>query len=138
MYYMAYGMNTNREAMAARCPKAKPMGGFYLPNHRLIFRRVADFRADADAILPVVLWEITEDCLRSLDALEGYPHHYDRRKVNGDWIIYDMNGNKSSLRTPSGGYYHMIEQGYRDFGLDDYYLRSALRDADLVGLGETA
>ena len=71
MYYLAYGMNTNKEAMAVRCPKAKPMGGFYLPNYRLIFRGVADFRADADAILPVVLWEITEDCLKSLDALEG-------------------------------------------------------------------
>ena len=49
-----------------------------------------------------------------------------------------MNGNKSHLKVPSGGYYHMIECGYRDFGLDDYNLRSALRDADLVGLGETA
>ena len=126
MYYMAYGMNTNREAMAHRCPNAKPMGGFYLPNNRLIFRGVADFRADADAILPVVLWEITEHCLEALDMLEGYPDFYDRRKVNGDWITYDMNGNKSSLRKPSGGYYHMIEQGYKDFGLDDYYLRSAL------------
>ena len=42
MYYLAYGMNTNKEAMAHRCPKAKPMGGFYLPNYRLIFRGVAD------------------------------------------------------------------------------------------------
>ena len=45
MYYLAYGMNMNRVAMRQRCPKAKPMGGFYLPNHRLIFRGVADFRA---------------------------------------------------------------------------------------------
>jgi len=138
MYYMAYGMNTNREAMEVRCPKAKPMGGFYLPNHRLIFRGVADFRHDVDAILPVVLWEITEDCLRSLDKLEGYPHHYNRRKVNGEWIIYDMNGNKNHLSVPSGGYYHMIESGYKYFGLDDYNLRAALRDADIVNLGETA
>ena len=144
MYYMAYGMNTNKEAMEVRCPKAKPMGGFYLPNHRLIFRRVADFRHDVDAILPVVLWEITEDCLRSLDNLEGYPDLYDRRKINGEWIIYNMNGNKNQLSAPSGGYYHMIEQGYKYFGLDDYNLRAALRDAeeheqvshlgDLIGL----
>jgi hypothetical protein len=124
-------MNTNREAMAYRCPKAKPMGGFYLPNHRLIFRGVADFRADADAILPVVLWEITEDCLGALDMLEGYPDHYDRRVINREWIIYDMNGNKNHLYTPSGGYYSMIEEGYKYFGLDDYNLRSAKRDAEL-------
>ena len=148
MFYLAYGMNTNREAMAHRCPRAKPMGGFYLPNHRLIFRGVADFRADTDAILPVVLWEITEDCLGALDMLEGYPDLYDRRKVNKEWIIYDMNGNKNHLHKPSGGYYNMIEEGYKYFGLDDYNLRSAFRDAeeheqvshlgDLIGLKGTA
>jgi len=132
MYYLAYGMNTNREAMAARCPKAKPMGGFYLPDHRLTFRGVADFRHDSDMVLPVVLWDITHDCLRALDRLEGYPHLYDRRKINGDWFIYDMNGDKNELYTPSGGYYHMIEQGYRDFGLDDWYLRAAAKDAELA------
>ena len=131
MFYLAYGMNTNREAMAYRCPKAKPMGGFYLPNHRLIFRGVADFRADKDAILPVVLWEITDDCLAALDMLEGYPDHYDRRVINREWIIYDMNGNKNHLYKPSGGYYNMIQDGYKYFGLDDYNLRSAKRDAEL-------
>ena len=54
MYYLAYGMNTSRDAMAVRCPNAKPLGGFYLPNHRLIFRGVADFRYDHDCVLPVV------------------------------------------------------------------------------------
>ena len=131
MFYLAYGMNTNREAMAYRCPKAKPMGGFYLPNHRLIFRGVADFRADKDAILPVVLWQITDDCLAALDMLEGYPDHYDRRVINREWIIYDMNGNKNHLYKPSGGYYNMIQDGYKYFGLNDYNLRSAKRDAEL-------
>ena len=108
MYYLAYGMNTNRQAMANRCPKAKPMGGFYLPNHRLVFRGVADFRKDVDMVLPVVLWEISHDCLRALDALEGYPHLYDRRKINGDWLIYDMNGDKGAIREPSMHYSDMI------------------------------
>ena len=129
MYYLAYGMNTNREAMASRCPKAKPMGGFYLPDYRLTFRGVADFRHDVDMVLPVVLWEITQDCLRALDILEGFPHLYDRRKINGDWLIYDMNGNKGSLRKPSNHYYTMISEGYRDFGLDDWHLRAAAEDA---------
>ena len=112
MYYLAYGMNTNRAAMAARCPKAKPMGGFYLPSHRLVFRGVADFRKDQDCVMPVVLWNITFDCLQALDRLEGYPHLYDRREINGTWLIYDM-----------------IEEGYKDFGLDDFWLRSAREDA---------
>ena len=132
MKYLAYGMNMNRDAMAARCPKATPLGGFYLPDHRLLFRGVADFTHDTDMVLPVVLWEITHDYLRALDRLEGYPTLYDRRKINGDWFIYDMNGEKGKLGTPSSGYYDMIEQGYKEFGLDDWYLRAAANDAELV------
>ena len=130
MYYLAYGMNMNRQAMSERCPKAKPMGGFYLPDHRLMFRGVADIRHDRDSVLPVVAWEITHDCLRALDKLEGYPRLYDRRKVNGDLWIYDMNGNKGEINKPSNFYYDMIKEGYEDFGLDDYFLRSALCDAE--------
>jgi len=132
MYYLAYGMNMNRAAMRQRCPKAKPMGGFYLPNYRLIFRGVADFRADRDCMLPVVAWKITHDCLRALDRLEGYPTLYDRRFINGEWLIYDMNGNKGGIGRPSAHYYEMIKDGYDAFGLDDYFLRSALRDAELA------
>ena len=129
MLYMAYGMNTNRDAMKVRCPKAKPLGGFYLPDTRLVFRGVADIVPDREHICPVVLWEITDDCLRALDRLEGYPTFYGRRKMNGDWITYEMN-DKSRTSPPNGGYYKMIDDGYNDFGLDDYWLRRALADAE--------
>ena len=129
MLYMAYGMNTNRDAMSVRCPKAKPLGGFYLPDTRLVFRGVADIVPDTETICPVVLWEITLDCLRSLDQLEGYPHLYNRRKINTDWIVYEMN-DKTQNSPPNGGYYKMIEDGYKDFGLDDYKLRVALAEAE--------
>jgi len=129
MLYMAYGMNTNRDAMAVRCPKAKPLGGFYLPDTRLVFRGVADIVPDTETICPVVLWDITLDCLRSLDNLEGYPHFYNRRKINTDWIVYEMN-DKTRTSPPNGGYYKMIEDGYKDFGLDDYKLRVALSEAE--------
>jgi len=132
MFYMAYGMNTPRDAMAARCPKAKPMGAFYLPDHRLVFRGVADFVEDTESVLPVVLWDITPDCLRALDQLEGYPHFYNRRKLNGAWIIYEM-VDQTRTHLPNNGYYRMIEEGYKDFGLDDWHLRHAKADArDLV------
>lgn len=131
MLYLAYGMNTNREAMRERCPRAKPLGGFFLPNHRLVFRGVADYVYDYDCILPVVLWEITHDCLKALDKLEGYPTLYNRVKVNEHrWWIYGMN-DKSRTATPSRHYYDMIQQGYKDFGLDDYQLRGARRQTTL-------
>tara|TARA_R100000935_G_scaffold58082_1_gene93804 strand:- start:846 stop:1247 length:402 start_codon:yes stop_codon:yes gene_type:complete len=129
MLYMAYGMNTNRDAMSVRCPKAKPLGGFYLPDTRLVFRGVGDIMPDKEAICPVVLWDITPDCLRALDNLEGYPTFYGRRKMNSGWITYEM-VYKSRTKEPNGGYYKMIEDGYKDFGLDDYWLRLALQDAE--------
>ena len=81
MYYLSYGMNTNLESMKARCPDAEPMGGFYLPNYRLVFRGVADLIPDDNCAAPVVLWKITTKCLRSLDRVEGYPTLYNRRKL---------------------------------------------------------
>lgn len=128
MLYMAYGMNTNRDAMASRCPNALPLGGFYLPNYRLVFRGVADIIPDDNAVVPVVLWSITPQCLAALDRLEGYPTLYTRRKINGGWIAYMMN-DKSGMSPPSHHYYRMIAEGYRDFGLDDWCLRSAEAEA---------
>jgi len=36
------------------------------------------------------------------------------------------------LGQPSKYYYDMISEGYRDFGLDDWYLRAAAKDAELA------
>ena len=128
MLYMAYGMNTNRDAMKVRCPAAEPLGGFYLPEHRVVFRGVADIIRDRDSVAPVVLWSITPACLRALDYLEGYPRLYTREQINGGWWIYKMN-RKDRFAEPSAAYYRMIEEGYRDFGLDDWHLRAAAAEA---------
>ena len=128
MLYMAYGMNTNRRAMEARCPLAKPMGGFYLPDTRLVFRGLADIVPAWDSTCTVALWAITPSCLEALDILEGYPTLYNRRKINGGWLVYEMN-NKNYVGPPSQHYFDMIEEGYRDFGLDDYCLRVAANEA---------
>jgi hypothetical protein len=129
MYYLSYGMNTNLESMKARCPNAEPMGGFYLPNYRLVFRGVADLVPEDDCVAPVVLWKITTQCLRSLDRVEGYPTLYNRRKINSyKWICYFM-VDSTALSPPSHGYYRMIGEGYRDFGLDTTPLRLAADEA---------
>ena len=129
MLYMAYGMNMNVEAMAERCPDATPLGGFYLPNYRLVFRGVADIVPDETSVCPVALWDITPKCLEALDRLEGYPTLYGRELLNGGWITYQM---RDTTRTspPSAFYYDMIEQGYKDFGLDDWHLRAAKFDTE--------
>jgi hypothetical protein len=48
MLYFAYGSNLNIAGMAQRCPAAKPVSRFLLPNARLVFRGVADCIDDPD------------------------------------------------------------------------------------------
>ena len=101
MYYLSYGMNTNLESMKARCPDAEPMGGFYLPNYRLVFRGVADLVPEDDCIAPVVLWKITTQCLRSLDRVEGYPTLEERSiAINGFvilWVIVQLYHHRATV-----------------------------------------
>ena len=47
-----------------------------------MFRRYADFEYNRNYILPVVMWEITDDCLKELDKLEDYPRVYNRTKIS--------------------------------------------------------
>ena len=88
---------------------------------------VADIVPDEGSVVPVVLWDITDDCLAALDRLEGYPNLYTRKIINGGWLAYMM-VNKSREAAPGEHYYRMIEQGYRDAGLDDWHLIKAARD----------
>jgi gamma-glutamylcyclotransferase (GGCT)/AIG2-like uncharacterized protein YtfP len=119
MLYFAYGMNTNPTEMARRCPAAKSMGHARLINHSFRFAQHADVEPCADSFVEGVLWEITEDCLRSLDQLEGYPDYYNRvvSSVVHDSrtyhvLVYRMQpGQPDSL--PTRGYYHLITQGYQ-------------------------
>ena len=77
------------------------------------------------------MWEITDDCLKELDKLEDYPRLYNRTKISDHrFWIYNMH-DQSDTKPPSDEYYRLIEQGYKDFDLDDYHLRIARHDATL-------
>ena len=54
MLYIAYGSNMNKNQMRIRCPKAKPMGAYFLDGWRLVFRGVADMIRDENAKTRVV------------------------------------------------------------------------------------
>jgi hypothetical protein len=76
-------MNTNLTQMAARCPGAVCLGPAWINNYALVFRHFADIEPEVDSYCDGVLWEITDDNLVALDALEGYPYHYTRFSVCG-------------------------------------------------------
>lgn len=121
--YFAYGMNTNLASMASRCPTARSLGSAILPNHEFRFATHADILDNDEMDCYGVLWEITRNDLRSLDALEGYPFYYDRKVVevrhNGRIVralTYFMNaGNPDAL--PAQGYYDMVKEGYLEHGV---------------------
>ena len=135
--YLAYGSNMNIEQMAYRCPDARLLGTAVLDGYRLMFRRkrrpVATIEKEAGCSVPVVLWEISEDCEVSLDEYEGYPLLYTKTDIrlpfNGRMITamaYVMTPGQQ-LGAPHEDYYQTILKGYRDNNLDPEPLDEAVR-----------
>jgi len=134
--YVAYGSNLNMSQMQIRCPAARPMGPVVIDGWRLVFRGVADIVPAEGHQVMGGLWEITEDCEAALDRYEGYPnlygkHHFSMEDGNEVMTYVMISG---GIRLPVDPYFHTIEQGYEDFGLDTDTLwaawRSACRNAD--------
>ena len=129
--YFAYGMNTNKEEMAYRCPGAMPMGRAILPGYRLEFKSFATIVPSPKESVEGVLWTITDSDESALDMLEGYPEFYDKKTVlveytNQSYIAmtYIM-GPREHGYGPSEGYYSMVSEGYQSFGLNQRQLLDA-------------
>jgi gamma-glutamylcyclotransferase (GGCT)/AIG2-like uncharacterized protein YtfP len=129
--YFAYGMNTNPEEMAYRCPGAIALGKAILPGYRLEFKNFATIVPSPKEQVEGVLWAITEPDEWALDVLEGYPEFYDKKTVSVDHkdqpyiaMTYIMNPREKGS-APSDGYYSMVSQGYQQFGLSQQQLLEA-------------
>ena len=132
--YIAYGSNLNIKQMKHRCPNAKRIGEYILEGYKLEFRGVANIIPDKKSKVPVGLWEITEECEKALDIYEGYPNLY--RK---EYIELEMDGKKEigmvyvmnyrGISPPSEYYYNVIQEGYKDFGIDEKPLKKALEES---------
>ena len=125
MLYLAYGMNTNIDQMAGRCPNSISIGRVDIPDYRLVFRGVADVVESPGDILQTVLWDITPRCEAALDILEGYPTFYTKKyldvKIGSktyEAMIYQMIGDRLDYSHPSMSYQTMLEEGYQAHGLD--------------------
>ena len=128
-YYFAYGMNTNIDEMSMRCPKAINLGRCILKGFELKFRLHADIDEVAGREMEGVLWDITEDCERALDRLEGYPFYYDKievvvnpttpvgRMTHIVAMAYTMTS-KGPEELPSNGYEDCLIEGYTANGLN--------------------
>ena len=136
-YYIAYGSNLNKVQINRRCPTAMPFATATLENYKLLFRgekncAVATIEPKSGEKVPVVIWKITDMDEKSLDRYEGYPYLYRKEeievKINNEKIktmVYIMNEGRL-IGTPSCYYYSTVRQGYKDFSLDDIFLKNAV------------
>jgi gamma-glutamylcyclotransferase (GGCT)/AIG2-like uncharacterized protein YtfP len=129
--YFAYGMNTNRDEMAYRCPGARALGKAVLPGYRFEFKSFATIVPSPTEQVEGVLWTITESDESALDILEGYPEFYDKKTVSVEHnrqsyiaMTYIM-GPREQGYAPSSGYYSMVSEGYQSFGLSQQQLLDA-------------
>lgn len=132
--YIAYGSNINLEQMTYRCPHSKVVGTSEIKDYELEFRGVATIVPNKGAIVPVLIWELDERDLPVLNRYEGWPRLYRQEtmffELNGrevEGMAYLMNYGK--LSPPSQQYYNTILQGYRENGLDEKYLQTALENS---------
>lgn len=140
VYYFAYGSNCNLNQMAYRCPDATVVGSVTLPNYRLTFNGkssgwgVANIRRRNGATVTGLLWKITQECERSLDRYEGYPHLYGKHTVtvhtqDGEEIramVYTMTKGHEAAAMPTAGYFNGIVEGFDQNGMDTQPLFEAL------------
>jgi gamma-glutamylcyclotransferase (GGCT)/AIG2-like uncharacterized protein YtfP len=137
MLYFSYGMNTNPKEMAQRCPGAKSLGHARLVNHSFRFARHADVEPCADSFVDGVLWEITDEHLKALDQLEGYPFYYDRvvsSVVHGTRtfhaLVYRMQSGHQ-IDKPTRGYYELVYNGYQAHNVPTDQLENSLEFRDI-------
>ncbi len=139
--YAAYGSNLNLGQMFKRCPKATPVDIGVLKDYRLTFRGsgrgVANIEKYNGGRVPVLLWNITEDCEIALDRYEGYPRLYNKceievQKFNGETVkafVYIMDEKYTDMPAqPTKYYLDIIWQGYIDNNFPIETLRTALSE----------
>ena len=131
-YYLAYGSNLNKEQMAYRCPGAIPVGTMMLEGYELLFRApgVLTIEEKAEGKVPIGIWKVNERHEKALDRYEGYPRVYHKKEVEisneRKAFVYIMNEGRQLCGT-SLNYYDICRRGYKDFGLDEKYLKEALK-----------
>lgn len=141
--YFAYGMNTNLNSMAQRCPGAVCIGPAELRDYRFSFRLHADVELAYGHRVEGTLWLLDQHHMDALDQCEGYPDYYIRHQVwaypapgvvepdmledNGAvkaWV-YEM-AEKHNETAPSQSYYNHCYEGYEQNGLDTMQLENAV------------
>ncbi len=138
--YIAYGSNLSVGQMAHRCPDARIIGMAAISDWKLVFRTHATIEPAAGRVVPVLIWEISDQDEKNLDLYEGYPTYYYKQDMpvtmtglegkNPQEItamVYLMEKGHD-IRGPDRGYVDTLEEGYRRFEFNPYLLELALQE----------
>jgi gamma-glutamylcyclotransferase (GGCT)/AIG2-like uncharacterized protein YtfP len=127
--YFAYGANMDVEAMATRCPGAKPLGLARLPRHRWIISAdgYANVIRDARRDVHGLLWDLALSDVPPLDKYEDVPRLY--RKVQQPVISTSgirramvYLGRSTEVGRPRPGYLEMVLAAAEKAGLPKPYV----------------
>lgn len=137
--YLAYGSNLNQVQMKRRCKDAELIGTTMLSGYKLIFlggiaNAVASIVPEESSSVPIALYSVSKDDIKSLDIYEGFPRLYDRRILQVDFkgkptkvFAYIMNDRPDiGIDVPSATYFRTILDGYLDLAFDKDILEDAL------------
>ena len=133
MLYFAYGSNLNHFQMKRRCKDSIFLKKYYLKGYRLNFRsnyRAADIEKKRKSIVQGALFEISKSDEKKLDLYEDFPKLYKKiffSYYKKNVMAYIMS-KKTKFRYPTERYLNTIKQGYKDCGLNNYYLKKALNE----------
>ena len=128
MIYAAYGSNMNVAQMSFRCPAAIELGVGEIEGYEMYFsyKGVANIQPNSDERVPVVIWKLTEECIKALDRYEGYPNLYIKRMVRVKWqdteqqmLVYVLKEPYGRvIQMPSEQYLKCILEGYTEHKLE--------------------
>ena len=131
MKYFSYGSNMEPKTMAHSCPGAVPRGAGRLDGYRLEFSvyserwggGAANIEPDDDAHVWGVVWEVTEDCVATLDTYVGHPTFFRQERVivgttDGavECFTYRVAHQKGYVR-PTDSYLNRLRGAIRQQGL---------------------
>lgn len=137
-YYIAYGSNTDINAMEYRCPNSTAVCTGIIKGYKLEFYQHADIVECKDNTVPCLVWEIADDDWDMLDMYEGYPSYYTKKEIpvtiDGDteimatvYVMKDTHG----LYPPEPEYFQVCVSGYNTFKMDTTCLFTALSESYL-------
>lgn len=136
--YIAYGANVSFDVMNERCPNAKFLGTMAMRDYMLVFRGVADMVRAEGKTANVAIYELSDECVESLNKYESVPSRYKVRKidleVDGERrtaIMYVMIKEKKAQgqQKPFAAYEECLRKGYAEAGLPVEDIDSAKRRA---------